>query len=76
MSGLDVDMPYYEVFWNYESDDGNVSHIAEHGLTPDDVNCVLMDSEEIERSRSTGRPGRIRLHARWSIHLRRLWVDR
>ena len=29
-------MPYYEVMWNPEPG-GNVEHIAEHHLTPDDV---------------------------------------
>jgi hypothetical protein len=35
-------MPYYDVLWNYEDEDGNVAHIAEHRLTPEDVNTVLM----------------------------------
>ena len=35
-------MPYYEVLWNYEDEDGNGAHIAEHGLTPEDVGAVLM----------------------------------
>lgn len=49
-------MPYYEIFWNFEDEDGNVAHIAEHDLTPDDVNGVLMNSEETRISRSSGRP--------------------
>ncbi len=49
-------MPYYNIFWNYEDDDGNVAHIAEHGLTPEDVNAVLMDPDETGVSRSSGRP--------------------
>lgn len=49
-------MPYYDILWNYEDDDGNVSHIAEHGLTLEDVNAVLMDPEETGISRSSGRP--------------------
>ncbi len=24
-------MPWYDIFWNYEDDDGNVAHIAENG---------------------------------------------
>jgi uncharacterized DUF497 family protein len=49
-------MPYFEIFWNFEDDDGNVAHIAQHGLTPDDVNAVLMNPDETRVSRSSGRP--------------------
>jgi uncharacterized DUF497 family protein len=53
---LEPDMPYYEILWNYEDEDGNVAHIAEHGLTPEDVNAVLMAPDETGVSRSSGRP--------------------
>jgi uncharacterized DUF497 family protein len=49
-------MRYYDILWNYEDADGNVAHIAEHGLTPEDVNAVLMDPDETGISRSSGRP--------------------
>lgn len=49
-------MPSYDILWNYEDEDGNVSHIAEHDLTPADVNAVLMDPIETGVSRSSGRP--------------------
>jgi uncharacterized DUF497 family protein len=49
-------MLYVDIFWNYEDDDGNVAHIAEHGLTPEDVNAVLMAPDETSVSRSSGRP--------------------
>jgi len=49
-------MPWYEILWNYEHEDGNVAHIARNGLTPEDVNVVLMDPEETGLSRSSGRP--------------------
>ena len=49
-------MPYFEIFWNFEDEDGNVAHIGEHRLTPSDVNAVLMNPEETRRSRSSGRP--------------------
>jgi uncharacterized DUF497 family protein len=49
-------MPWYEVFWNFEDPDGNVAHVAENGLTPEDVNAVLSDPEETGVSRSSGRP--------------------
>lgn len=39
-----------------KDDDGNVAHIAEHGLTPEDVNAVLMVPDETGVSRSSGRP--------------------
>ena len=48
-------MPYYDIFWNYGDEDGNVAHIAEHGLTPEDVNSVLMDPEGTAVGRSSGR---------------------
>src|SRR5262249_45381176 len=53
---LEPDMPYYDVLWNYEDADGNVAHIAEHGLTPEDVNAVLLAPDETGVSRSSGRP--------------------
>ena len=49
-------MPYYDILWNYDQEDGNVAHVAENGLTPEDVNEVLMNPEETEMSRATGRP--------------------
>ncbi len=33
-------MPWYDFIWNDEPG-GNVEHIAEHGLTPDDVETVI-----------------------------------
>jgi hypothetical protein len=49
-------MPSYDIFWNYEDVDGNVAHIAAHGLTPEDVNAVLAVPDETGVSRSSGRP--------------------
>ena len=65
-------MPNYDVLWNYEDEDGNVAHIAEHGLTPEDVNAVLMAPDETGVSRSFGTTNCLWLHARWSLHLRSL----
>ena len=48
-------MPYYEIVWNDEPG-GNVEHIAEHGLTPDDVEEVLFSPLDRDISRSTGLP--------------------
>lgn len=48
------------VIWDDADDpDGNTAHVAEHGLTPDEVDEVLLDeSLPIVSSRSSGRPGR------------------
>ncbi|MBX9581079.1 MAG: helix-turn-helix domain-containing protein [Gemmataceae bacterium] len=44
------------VIWDDEPG-GNVEHVAEHGLTPDEVDEVLLGtSVPIDRSRSSGRP--------------------
>jgi uncharacterized DUF497 family protein len=48
-------MPWYDIVWNYEQD-GNVEHIARHGLTPEDVEGVICDPLDQTTSRSTGRP--------------------
>ena len=43
--------------WDTEDDPrGNVRHIAEHGLTPDDVEDVLFGVHELDTSRSSGSP--------------------
>ena len=46
------------VNWDDEDDPrGNVQHIADNGLTPDEVESVLLDPDALEdRSRSSGRP--------------------
>ena len=46
------------VDWDDPSDpDGNTSHIAEHGLTPDEVDFVLLDPRAShDVSGSSGRP--------------------
>lgn len=48
-------MPWYDVIWNYEPG-GNVEHIAEHGLTPEEVESVICNPFEKKRSRTSGRP--------------------
>ena len=48
-------MPWYEVIWNYEPG-GNVDHLADHGLTPEDVEAVIYNPLEETISRSSGRP--------------------
>jgi hypothetical protein len=47
----------FDVVWDLPDDpDGNVQHIAEHGLTPLDVEFVLNHPRQRKRSRSSGRP--------------------
>jgi hypothetical protein len=48
-------MPYYDIIWN-EEPDGNVAHIAEHGLTPEDVEEVIFNPVDRDVSRSSGFP--------------------
>jgi len=48
-------MPYFEIIWN-EEPDGNIEHIAEHGLTPEDVEEVILNPVDRDVSRSTGLP--------------------
>ncbi len=48
-------MPWYDIIWNYEPG-GNVDHIAEHGLTTQDVEAVICNPLERTTSRTSGRP--------------------
>ena len=48
-------MPYYEFIWN-EEPGGNVEHIAQHGLLPDDVEEVFFNPIDRDVSRSSGLP--------------------
>ena len=48
-------MPWYNFIWNAEAG-GNVEHIAEHGIAPDDVESVICDPVERTTSRSSGQP--------------------
>jgi len=45
------------LLWDLDDDtDGNVSHIAEHGLTKDDVEEVVAAADRFEFSHSSGQP--------------------
>ena len=45
------------IVWDLDDDpDGNVQHIAENGLTPDEVDEVLLTVDEIGASASFGLP--------------------
>lgn len=30
-------MPWFELIWKWDEEDGNVAHIAKHGVSPEDV---------------------------------------
>ncbi len=50
-------MPVIDVIWDLPNDaDGNIQHIAQHGLTPLDVEHALHHPIRREKSRSTKRP--------------------
>ena len=46
------------IVWDLEEDeDGNIQHIAEHGISVDDVEGVLLNPDnDVRRSRSSGNP--------------------
>ena len=48
-------MPYFNFVWEM-TEDGNVAHIAEHGLTIDDVELVVLNPDHLSVSHSSGRP--------------------
>jgi uncharacterized DUF497 family protein len=48
---------YLVIIWDMSGDEGgNVQHIAEHGLSPADVEQVFRSLEEETISESSGRP--------------------
>ncbi len=50
-------MGYTSTIWDMEDDPaGNVQHVAEHGITREEVEEVLLNPDGIESSRSSGRP--------------------
>lgn len=50
-------MPLIDIVWDLPDDpDGNVWHIAEHGLMPADVEHVLNHPRKRGTSRASGRP--------------------
>jgi hypothetical protein len=48
-------VPHYDIIWNPEPG-GNMEHITEHDLTPDDVEAVLLHPVAHDISWSSGRP--------------------
>lgn len=50
-------MKFFQILWDDDDrPDGNVQHIAEHGLTIEDVEYVLENPTRETMSSSTGRP--------------------
>jgi hypothetical protein len=50
-------MSFKQFIWDDPDDlEGNVQHVAEHGLTIDDVEAVLQSPTREGRSQTTGRP--------------------
>lgn len=50
-------MRFISVIWDADDDeDGNVQHIAEHGLTVQDVEFVIENAIVEDRSKSSGLP--------------------
>ena len=50
-------MPFIRIIFGLDDDpEGNVRHIAEHGLTVDDVKCVLEAPTSRGFSRASGAP--------------------
>ena len=48
-------MPYFDFIWEL-TEDGNMAHMAEHGLTPDDIEPIVLNPDHLTVSRSSGRP--------------------
>jgi hypothetical protein len=48
---------YFQIIWDDDDDEtGNVAHIAEHGLTPAEVEFVIENPDSEGTSHSSGRP--------------------
>jgi uncharacterized DUF497 family protein len=47
-------MPWFDIVWD-ESPHGNVAHLAEHGVSRDEAEEVLMNAVGREKSRSSNR---------------------
>jgi hypothetical protein len=48
-------MPWTQIIWD-PTPGGNVEHIEEHGLEPEEVDYVLLNPESTGFSKSSGRP--------------------
>jgi uncharacterized DUF497 family protein len=48
-------MPHIEVFWT-PGPEGNIAHLAEHNVSPEEAEQVLRQPIATDTSRTTGRP--------------------
>ena len=48
-------MPHVEVIWT-DGPDGNIAHLEEHGVSPEEAQEVLREPVALDVSRSSGRP--------------------
>lgn len=48
-------MPIYEFIWD-DSEDGNIAHLAEHGVSPEETEFVVVKGEAHDVSRTSGLP--------------------
>jgi uncharacterized DUF497 family protein len=48
-------MPWFDIVWDESLPHGNVAHLAEHGVSPDEAEEVLMNAIGREKTRSSGR---------------------
>lgn len=48
-------MRHLEVIWT-EGPEGNIAHMAEHGISPEEAEAVLREPTFTTQSRRTGRP--------------------
>ena len=65
-------MAYFEIIWD-EGPDGNVEHLAEHDLTPEDVEEVIFNPVDRDIVRSANC---VWIHTRRKVHLGCLRTDR
>lgn len=50
-------MRIQRIFWDLDDDpEGNVQHVAEHGISVEEVEAVLYAAQEVVASESSGRP--------------------
>ena len=50
-------MPASSIVWDLDDDPkGNVTHCAEHGISKDEVEEIFLNANDVDISKSTGRP--------------------
>ena len=48
-------MPHLEIIWT-DGPDGNIGHLSEHGVSPEEAEEILREPIATDISRTTGRP--------------------